>query len=212
VFDRFVQVGATRRGGLGLGLALVRTVAELHGGSVEARSDGPGRGAEFLVRLPRAATPPVAAASAAAAPADWPRLQACAILVVDDNRDAADMLAGLLKTQGHHVHVAYDAVDALRQTEAASFDAGLIDIGMPDMDGCALAGRLRADPRQPGMFLVAITGWGQEEDRRRALAAGFDAHLTKPAEPEALASLLAERFAAGVGIPAAGAPGLGLER
>jgi len=190
VFDRFVQVGSTRRGGLGLGLALVKTVAELHGGSVEARSAGPGRGAEFLVRLPRAAAP-----ASAAIGADRPPIQSCAILVVDDNRDAADMLAGLLQAQGHHVTVAYGGVEALRHVALAPFDAGLIDIGMPDMDGCALAGRLRADPGLRTMFLVAITGWGQEEDRRRALAAGFDAHMTKPAEPDALAELLAGRFA-----------------
>jgi signal transduction histidine kinase/CheY-like chemotaxis protein len=190
VFDRFVQVGDKRRGGLGLGLALVKTVAELHGGSVEARSGGRGQGAEFRVRLPRAAAPP-----AAEPPPDRPQPQTCAILVVDDNRDAADMLAGLLRLQGHHATVAYGGAEALRQAALAPFDAGLIDVGMPDMDGCALAQRLRADPGLRGMFLVAITGWGQEEDRRRALAAGFDAHMTKPAEPEALAALLAGRFA-----------------
>ena len=194
VFDRFVQVGTTRRGGLGLGLALVKTVAELHGGSVEVLSDGAGRGAEFRVRLPRAPAP----ADVAASSADPPRLPACAILVVDDNRDAADMLARLLQTSGHHVSVCYGSQEALRQAAASAFDAGLIDIGMPEMDGCELAGRFRADPRLRGMFLVAITGWGQEDDRRRALAAGFDAHLTKPAEPDALAGLLAGRFAPGV--------------
>lgn len=111
------------------------------------------------------------------------------ILVVDDNRDAADMLSRLLQEKGHTVAVAYDGEQALRMAADFRADIGLLDIGMPGMDGYELASRLRRD--SPNVFLVAITGWGQEDDRTRALAAGFDAHLTKPADPDDIEALLA---------------------
>ena len=190
VFDRFVQIGKTRQGGLGIGLALVKALAELHGGSVEARSEGPGRGAEFRVRLPRAAQAPQTVTEH-----EGLTIPPCRILVVDDNRDAADMLGRLLATRGHRVLVAYDGEEALRESPAFKPQIGFLDIGMPGMDGYQLAGALRRDPHTRDAFLVAITGWGQAEDRRRALAAGFDAHLTKPADPEQLTALLAARFA-----------------
>ena len=175
-------------GGLGIGLALVKALAELHGGSVEAVSDGIGRGSEFRVRLPRASAQPVVCAPAGA------QTSSRRILVVDDNRDAADMLGSLLTTHGHEVVVAYDAAAALREAAGFKPDVGLLDIGMAGMDGYELARRLRGDRQLRRLFLVAITGWGQEEDRRRALSAGFDAHLTKPADPDAIAALLASRF------------------
>jgi CheY-like chemotaxis protein len=191
VFERFVQVGKTPHGGLGIGLALVKALAELHGGSVEAHSEGLGRGSEFRVRLARAAAAPrtVAANEGLA-------IAPCRILVVDDNRDAADMLGRLLSTQGHNVLVAYDGGEALRDSIPFEPQIGLLDLGMPGMDGHELAKELRRQSQSGELYLVAITGWGQEDDRRRALAAGFDAHLTKPADPEQIAALLAARFSA----------------
>ena len=189
VFERFVQVGKTRHGGLGIGLALVKALADLHGGAVEARSEGLGHGAEFRLRLPRAASPPQHDAGR-----HGPAIQPCRILVVDDNRDAADMLSRLLTTTGHELVVAYEGEDALRRASEFKPQVALLDIGMPGMDGYELARRLRNDSQLPELFLVAITGWGQEEDRRRALTAGFDAHLTKPADPDQIAALLAARF------------------
>ena len=186
MFDRFVQVGPNRQGGLGIGLALVKALAELHGGAVEAHSDGLGRGSEFRLRLPRAMTPPATVAETEAASATSRR-----VLVVDDNEDAAEMLNGMLLARGHQVAVAHNGEDALRTAATFNPQVGLLDLSMPGLDGYELAARLRAMPQFRDMLLVAITGWGQEEDRRRALAAGFDAHLTKPADPVAIAALLA---------------------
>ncbi|HWN86863.1 MAG TPA: ATP-binding protein [Vicinamibacterales bacterium] len=187
VFDRFVQVGPNRQGGLGIGLALVKALAELHGGDVEARSDGLGLGSEFRLRLPRAMTPPATVAETELTPTT-----SCRILVVDDNEDAAEMLNGMLLARGHQVAVAHNGEDALRTAATFNPQVGLLDLSMPGLDGYELATRLRAMPEFRDMLLVAITGWGQEEDRRRALAAGFDAHLTKPADPVAIAALLAK--------------------
>ncbi|MGB2712925.1 MAG: ATP-binding protein [Vicinamibacterales bacterium] len=189
VFERFVQVGKTRHGGLGIGLALVKALAELHGGTVEARSEGLGRGSEFRVRLPRAAEAPGPVAAT-----EGPAITPSRILVVDDNRDAADMLGRLLATRGHKVLVAYDGAEALRESVTFKPQIGFLDIGMPGMDGYQLAARLRRHAKPGELFLVAITGWGQEEDRRRAMSAGFDAHLTKPADPEQITALLAARL------------------
>jgi CheY-like chemotaxis protein len=184
VFDRFVQVGDTHHGGLGIGLALVKALAELHGGTVEARSDGPGCGAEFRITLPRTAAPALEAAPAQHS------IAPCRILVVDDNRDAADMLGALLTGAGHHVVVSYDGEDALRRASSFSPQICLLDIGMPGMDGYQLASHLRRDAQGSELFLVAITGRGQEEDRKRAAAAGFDTHLTKPADSRQIMELL----------------------
>ncbi|MGE0705628.1 MAG: ATP-binding protein [Vicinamibacterales bacterium] len=189
VFERFVQVGKTSHGGLGLGLALVKALAELHGGSVDARSEGAGRGAEFRLRLPRATAPAHDSTAGPVLPIATRR-----ILVVDDNRDAADMLASLLSGSGHEIRVAHDGDEALAIASVFRPQVGFLDIGMPGMDGYELATRLRSDSRLQELFLVAITGWGQEEDRQRALSVGFDAHLTKPADPNRIAALLAERF------------------
>jgi CheY-like chemotaxis protein len=120
----------------------------------------------------------------------------CRVLVVDDNKDAADMVGRLLVFVGHDVVVAYDGEEALAKAASFKPHVGLLDIGMPGMDGYELAARLRNESRPADLFLVAITGWGQEEDRRRALEAGFDAHLTKPADPDAIAELIAARFPA----------------
>ena len=187
VFGMFVQLGETRHGGLGIGLALVKGLVELQGGTVEAASDGPGTGSEFRVRLPRVSPP-------SSVDHDVGQLREASrrltILVVDDNRDAADMLQRVLTTRGHRVLVAYDGDSALLQAASMRPDVGLLDLGLPGMSGHELAERIRGDREIAGMALVAITGWGQEDDRRRAFAAGFDAHMTKPADPDAILTVI----------------------
>ncbi|MCC7126733.1 MAG: response regulator [Acidobacteria bacterium] len=194
VFDMFTQTGGPGSGGLGLGLAIVRGIVDLHGGRVEAHSDGMGRGSQFRVFLPmspirRADVGP--AIDGAAVPARPQR-----VLVVDDNADSAEMLAALLRAYGHAVNVAYDAEGGLRAAGERAFDVALLDIGLPGIDGYELARRLRGS-QQPALRLVAITGWGQDHDRARARDAGFDAHLTKPAEPDAVLAVIAGKGAEG---------------
>ena len=185
IFEPFVQGarGIDRaEGGLGIGLALVHSLVSLHGGAVSAHSDGPGRGSRFTVSLPRsaAATPPLppAAADPPIAVARTPRR----VLLVDDNLDAAESLSALLGLLGHDVRIASDGSAAL--TAAAEFrpDVVLCDIGLPRMDGYQVVAALRAQPRFATTRFVALTGYGRDEDRRRSLAAGFDAHLVKPVE------------------------------
>jgi PAS domain S-box-containing protein len=192
VFDMFFQSHAAlgrAEGGLGVGLSLVRGLVRLHGGSVEARSDGPGRGSEFTVRLPLGAV----RQKAAEAEDEGEPLSGDAglkILVVDDNRDAADTCAMLLEASGHHVQTAYTGRQALELARAFRPHAMLLDIGLPDLDGYRLAQQIRATPWGRGAVLVAVTGWGQEEDRQRAVAAGFDHHLVKPLSADAVETLL----------------------
>ena len=192
VFNMFFQSHSAlgrAEGGLGVGLSLVRGLLALHGGSVEARSEGPGRGSEFIVRLPLGAvTQPGGDVEAGVDP-----LSADAglkILVVDDNRDAADTCAMLLEALGHHVQTAYTGRQALELARAFRPHAMLLDIGLPDVDGYKLAAQVRATPRGRSTVLVAVTGWGQEEDRQRAAAAGFDQHLVKPISAETVETLL----------------------
>ncbi|NRF70277.1 response regulator [Aquincola sp. S2] len=192
IFDMFVQVGGSSKaaqGGLGIGLTLVRSLVELHGGRVEARSDGPNRGATFTVRLPLA---PAATPSVDATPApDWQAASiGRSILVVDDNRDATDSLTELLRALGATAFAAYDGEHALRIAAEQRLDIAVLDIGMPGMDGCELARRLRALPAQAPLTLIALTGWGQEADKQRIAEAGFDHHLLKPPDPGALMALL----------------------
>jgi PAS domain S-box-containing protein len=176
-------------GGLGIGLSLVRGVVTLHGGRIEARSDGPGTGSEFIVRLPigtpLAGLPEIEAIAEDAVPGAGLK-----ILVVDDNRDAADACASLLELSGHHVQTAYTGRHALDLAETFRPHALLLDIGLPDFNGYELAMKIRAAPWGRDVILIAVTGWGQEEDRRRALEAGCDHHLTKPIAPETVESLL----------------------
>jgi len=190
VFDLFVQAESARgqaMGGLGIGLTLVKRLVELHGGRVEARSEGPGRGTEVIVRLPVAVGPRPAAAGAPAVTAGGPRR----VLIVDDNVDAAESLADALRDAGHEVRVETDGPSALASAEAFSPDAALVDIGLPGMDGYEVARRLRAAmPRAP-LRLIALTGYGQEGDRRRAEAAGFDVHLCKPADLDRIEAAIA---------------------
>jgi PAS domain S-box-containing protein len=201
LFGLFVQADRTlgrSQGGMGVGLALVRRLVEMHGGSVEASSDGPGRGSEFVMHLPTSARSRQGDASGSAgaeAPPD-PASRLC-ILVVDDNRDAADSLALVLRLEGHDVRVTYDGQTALEVAQGHPPDLALVDLGMPGMDGYELCRRLRAQPALAGALLVALTGWGQEEDRRRSEEAGFDRHLIKPVEPQSLHRLLTHPRLAG---------------
>ncbi len=197
IFDLFVQVdhdAGRSQGGLGIGLTLVKNLVEMHNGRVEARSDGPGRGSEFVVWLPlhpvggEDLSPEGATSDAPpAAPRSGYRL-----LVVDDNQDAANSLATLLRLEGHEARVAYSGVAALQMTKAFTPDAVFMDLGMPGMDGYETARRMRAQPGLERTILAALTGWGQQEDRRRTSEAGFNYHLVKPPEPEALEEILAD--------------------
>ncbi|MFC0250736.1 PAS domain S-box protein [Massilia consociata] len=204
VFDMFAQVHRESwrgQGGLGIGLTMVRSLVEMHGGRVEARSAGEGQGSEFIVRLPLAAPVPDDSAGAAhddARPGQLP-LHGRRVLVVDDNRDAADSLALLLRAAGAEVRVAYEGESALR--EAGEFRPGtvLLDLGMPMMDGFEVARRLRETAQAHGQAcprIVALTGWGQEADRRRTRESGFDKHLTKPVDLQALETWLISQPAA----------------
>ena len=194
VFDLFIQAdrsSARSQGGLGLGLALVKRLVELHGGSVQARSDGLGQGAEFIVRLPRLEIGWDAAGDSAHARSDAESAaEQLVVMVVDDNKDAADGLAMLLELEGHRVHVAYDPHAALERAQIEKPPVMVLDIGLPGMDGYELARRLRKNPDTTSATLIALSGYGQEEDRRRAREAGFDHHLVKPVDPERLSSLL----------------------
>jgi signal transduction histidine kinase/ActR/RegA family two-component response regulator len=198
VFDLFVQGEATidrRHGGLGIGLTLVRAIVELHDGRVEARSPGVGLGSEFLVWLPAlAAGEPALAPAAPGMPTTARRLR---ILVVEDNRDAAESLAALLDIWGHEVRTAYDGLAALRHAEGMAPDLILSDLGLPGMDGYELARQLRARPAFGRVVLVALTGYGRDEDRRRAVEAGFDHHLVKPPDLSALLELIRRVAATG---------------
>jgi PAS domain S-box-containing protein len=192
VFMMFEQSeGALGRaeGGLGIGLSLVRGLVSLHGGIVEALSDGPGTGSEFTVRLP-VGTPLTEIADKEATEKSFVSGPGLKLLVVDDNRDAADSCATLLELSGHHVQTAYTGRDALQLAERFRPHAILLDIGLPDIDGYQLATTIRAAPWGLGVLLIAVTGWGQQEDRRRAFEAGCDHHLTKPIAPQMVDSLL----------------------
>jgi PAS domain S-box-containing protein len=191
VFELFTQGDRSldrSQGGLGIGLTLARTLAELHGGSLSAHSDGPGQGSEFVLRLPLAGlTLSSAANDAAASSVAAPTSRR--VLVVDDNPDAVDSLAVLLRAEGHVVEIAFDGSGALVVASRFRPDVIFLDIGLPGMDGYEVARRLRREPG-PAPWLVALTGYGQEEDRRQALAAGFDEHVVKPASMPRLADLL----------------------
>ena len=189
LFTRSHAGGDVKITGLGVGLALSRQLVELHGGRMSVESEGAGRGTTFLVYLPVLASLPAASPSerdSKSPVTDCNRR----VLVVDDNRDAAASLGMLLELTGCTVSVAFDGRQALEQLDSFEPDAVLLDIGMPEMDGYEVARRMRANPRGRGVLLVALTGWGQEEDKRRARAAGFDEHLTKPVDLPVLSSLL----------------------
>jgi PAS domain S-box-containing protein len=188
IFRMFSQVRSSldrSEGGLGIGLALVKGLVELHGGTIEAHSEGLGRGSEFRVTVPRVVTrelPRGVPAETRRAGASTPRR----VLVADDSRDGAETLAMLLRLDGHEVRVTHDGLEALKLLREYKPDVALLDIGMPSMNGYEIVGAVRGEPWRRRATLVAITGWGQDEDKRRAKAAGFDVHLTKPVEPELL--------------------------
>jgi len=193
IFDLFVQEPQAldrSRGGLGLGLTLVKRLVELHGGAVSAASAGRGRGSEFTVRLPAAAEPG-AHDRTGAAPASVMSGRPRRILIVEDSADARDSLRLILELAGHEVETSEDAPSCLEKVAAFRPDVALIDIGLPGIDGYRLAGLLRARTDAGDLRLIALTGYGQAEDRQKALDAGFDLHLTKPVEPARLQDLIA---------------------
>jgi PAS domain S-box-containing protein len=197
VFDLFTQAERSSdrsQGGLGLGLALVKNLVELHGGTVVCDSAGLGQGSGFVVTLPLMQPAEWRAKKEARAGASAAEARRLRILVVDDNVDAAATLAMLLEACGYEVMTEHDSLRALERAMQERPDAALLDIGLPEMDGNELARRLRADPRTRQALLVAVTGYGQEQDRRAALEAGFDHHMVKPVDLDRLASILAERI------------------
>ena len=190
VFSYFTHGRNGRRdvnAGLGIGLHISREVVEAHGGTIEARSDGAGKGAEFVIRLPLTADEPAKESSHRT---PYAEKQSLRILVVDDNRDAADSLATLLEVYGHTGLVAYDGETALDKAEKMRPQVALVDIGMPSMNGFEVARRISEAPWGKDTLLVAVTGWGAKSDRARSKEAGFAYHLTKPVDYDTLASLL----------------------
>jgi PAS domain S-box-containing protein len=194
VFDLFTQANRSldrSQGGLGVGLTLVRHLVELHGGTVEAMSDGPGQGSQFTVRLPLLADEATAGdPGGAAAGQVATATKELRVLVVEDHPDSADMMAFLIEAQGHQVFTAHDGAAALDAALRVNPDVVFCDIGLPGMNGYELATAIRRQPPLSHVRLIAVSGYGREEDRQRAEAAGFDAHLTKPIEPQVLHSLL----------------------
>jgi CheY-like chemotaxis protein/two-component sensor histidine kinase len=199
IFELFTQVDtslARSGGGLGIGLTVVRQLVALHGGRIDVRSAGLGLGSEFIVHLPRATAaasqPPI---SSSPAPVAAP---ACRVLIVDDNTDAAESLAQLVRSWGHEVATAHNGPEALALSDHFGPEIGFLDIGLPGMTGYELAHHLRTRSRGRAPYLVAMTGYGRPEDRAAALEAGFDIHLVKPATVETLQALLANARGGGV--------------
>jgi CheY-like chemotaxis protein len=191
VFDLFAQAhpgGYDRHAGLGIGLALARSLVELHGGSITASSAGIGKGSVFTVRVPAPVLTPTETAGVHTARS----LRGLPVLVVDDNRDAADAMMLLVSQLGGEGRVAYDGFSALAALDEFSAAVVLLDIGMPGLDGYQTCRKIR-EKKGAAVCVVAVTGWGQEQDRQLAAAAGFDAHMTKPADPEQLIELLGAR-------------------
>ncbi|HTI39046.1 MAG TPA: ATP-binding protein [Vicinamibacterales bacterium] len=195
VFDLFTQDGQAidrAQGGLGLGLAIVRSLITLHGGSVVAASEGRGRGSEFIVRLPHVSLLETSAPSDEGGEAGAPVPSGLRVLIVDDNEDAAMMLSEALSHSGHQTAIAFDGPAALETASRLKPDVALLDIGLPVMDGFELARQIRSNHDLASMRLIAVTGYGQEHDRQRAHAAGFDAHLVKPVDIVQVTELIAQ--------------------
>lgn len=194
VFELFTQVDRSldrSQGGLGIGLTLVRRLVEMHGGSVHAHSEGIGRGSEFVVHLPLALSEHVVPAGPCDAPKHGLERKPCRILIVDDNVDAAETLAVLLRAANHEVHLSRDGMSALETARTLRPEVVLLDIGLPELNGYEVARRMRNEPATKHALLVAVSGYGQEEDRRRSQQSGFDHHLIKPVDFNVLRALLA---------------------
>jgi len=196
IFDMFTQIeghASRSQGGLGIGLALVKDVVGLHGGTIEVHSEGPGRGSEFLIRLPlRVAQAPAPSPAPQAARPERRRRERQRVLVVDDNADVASTLYTVAQLLGHEVRVAYSGKDALEQAEGFRPQTILLDLGMPGVDGYDVCRRIRSQPWGREVKVFAVTGWGQQEDRVQSTAAGFDGHLVKPVAPGTLVELLGD--------------------
>jgi CheY-like chemotaxis protein len=192
LFEMFVQADTSQersREGLGIGLTLVKTLVEMQGGTVEGHSEGPGLGSEFVIRMPTVAEMP-RPLPPETVPEPLPAVRR-RILVVDDNDDAAEWLATVLRLNGHETYVAHDGLEAIRSAEQIRPDAVLLDIGLPRLDGYEVCRRIRAQAWGQDLLLIALTGWGQEEDRQKSRDAGFDTHLVKPVDDEVLLKVLA---------------------
>jgi CheY-like chemotaxis protein len=193
VFDLFRQADNSldrSAGGLGIGLTLVRRILEMHGGTVEAFSEGPGRGSEFVVRLPALAEDFEALADTKAAAVDLREAASYRVLVVDDNIDSAESMALLLELHGHQLRIAHDGPGALAEARSFRPQVVVLDIGLPGMDGYEVARSLRADALTQNAIVIAMTGYGQSEDRQQSLRAGFDHHLVKPLDPDVLQAII----------------------
>jgi len=196
VFDLFTQIDSSlerTKGGLGIGLSLAKRLTELHGGTVTAHSEGPDRGSEFVVRLPimeeiPKPAPPTLGASTLVAPTPTTTRR---ILVVDDNQDAATTLAMLLDLGNNQTRMAHDGLEAVQQAEAFRPAVILLDIGMPKMNGYDVCRAIREQPWGQDIVMIALTGWGKDEDRDKSKEAGFDSHMVKPVDYAALMKLLA---------------------
>ncbi len=193
VFDLFMQVEQTldrSHGGLGIGLTLVRTLIELHGGSVSAESAGAGQGSEFTIKLPLSAEPSTPAMTTPAKPIESAPLPELNVLVVDDIQASAKTLVLMLKAVGQKADAIFDGRSAITKISEGNFDIVFLDIAMPGMDGLEVARELRKNPRLQSLTLVALTGFGQEEDRQRSIQAGFTEHLVKPTSLELLTAVI----------------------
>lgn len=197
LFEMFSQVKsavARSDGGLGIGLSLVKGLVELHGGTVDLQSAGAGLGSEFRIHLPRSVVVPLPVATQPGSSAPSSQTSGHRVLLADDNRDAADSLAMLLEMNGYQVTVGYNGEQALQLARQSRPSVMILDIGMPDITGFEVAQRVRAESWGPELYLIAVTGWGQKEDKARAIAAGFDHHLTKPVDPDEVERVLQAFF------------------
>jgi CheY-like chemotaxis protein/two-component sensor histidine kinase len=192
IFDMFMQVDSTSdrsQGGLGIGLTLVKRLTEMHGGSIEARSAGEGQGSEFIVRLPVLNRSAVSAHTGPDVESEsQPQRR---VMIVDDNRDSADSLAMLMEITGNETYMAHDGVEAVAAIEKYRPEVVLLDIGLPGLDGHEVCRRVREQPWGKDIVMIALTGWGQEDDRRKSEEAGFNGHLVKPVDYDMLLELLA---------------------